>query len=701
MVLKRSQSRSVSSHEHHRFASRFFLRCKYCFQNNFSHASLVASIPAIIAGILSTQSASKPENFPPWFFSMDSQCYSMLGWVLGFILVFRTGQAYNRFWSGADLLHQLGTVWYKSCAQIVCFAETSGYDPVTKYSFQLSMTRLYSLLHCFALQQISDVDDDFLEVIDPQGIGMSRLEYVHSKPEKHRAEVIAQWIQGSFLEAAKVGIINTPAPIASQAFQQLHSGFLILSQMQNISETQFPVPYGRMIYLLLFAHACFTPFFMVNFTNHWMWASTFAFISVFSLWIIAFIAIEIEMPFGSDGENIDFPSAQLEFNEHLRNLAEPEMRVAPEVDLYLHTGLEFSELSGNAAENVPASSRPSTTAHGHAKTGARMSLFQSDAFREQSSESSYADASMNSGQSVFGTKSNCRFVRPSQIFAPIFAPGPAEDNIVSSQASSANFSAGIGPSSVSSRQHMKLQPIPSLGRLSEASAHSQPQPLGRVSEYEHDRDSYWQASESQNFSDHQARPSQPPPSVSFKKVPTVVCSPTLPTQTMGDLFPKSKAELCEVEKKVSKFQSQRLGMKSIATSLGLGKAKKKGAKSLPARNSEKWLAEPEGPPQTSWSGVHQKVVPLGGPRLTPPLDVSNEQDAEQGDTQGGSGVLPVVREDESVGPSTSHATPSNQATLAEGDTELGGSERDKSNGMATSATAGSPVVAAESATMLD
>lgn len=65
-----------------------------------------------------------------------------------------------------------------------------------------------------------------------------------------------------------------------------------------------------MVQVLLIAHLFITPFFAVGFTNARFWAGVYAFTSVFSLWCIQYIAIELEQPFGDGVNNLDLAYAQ-------------------------------------------------------------------------------------------------------------------------------------------------------------------------------------------------------------------------------------------------------------------------------------------------------------------------------------------------------------------------------------------------------
>lgn len=314
-------------------------------------AALVAVVPALVTIVM------KQEGLQDWLpsslFPEDDNVYTSLSWVLGFILVFRTGQAYNRFWDGATLLHRMGSEWYDACAQITAFAEASDKDRESVETFHINIVRLFSLLHCSALQQITAVSDDEIDVIDPAGIGHERIRYLRkSKDSRQRTEVVLQWIQKEILGAMKSGVIQTPPPIVSRSFQELNSGMIALAGMQTIADIPIPVPYHRMLRVLLQTHFVLTPFFVVALTKHYIWSGIFAFTAVFSMWVIHFIAAEIEHPFGDKLNNLDFPASQSEMNASLLSLLEPLMQGRDTtVERTTHTNGEQSQTHDKGEES--------------------------------------------------------------------------------------------------------------------------------------------------------------------------------------------------------------------------------------------------------------------------------------------------------------------------------------------------------------
>merc|ERR1719399_748382 len=122
--------------------------------------------------------------------------YASFSWFIGFVLVFRTGQAYNRYWEGANSLKSLSTEWYDVCSQITCFAETSGKSREEIDAFQATCVRLVSLLHCCALQTVTVMDDDAFEVIDLDGLDEDLIRGLDELQDtRMKTEVVFQWVQ--------------------------------------------------------------------------------------------------------------------------------------------------------------------------------------------------------------------------------------------------------------------------------------------------------------------------------------------------------------------------------------------------------------------------------------------------------------------------------------------------------------------------
>lgn len=297
-------------------------------------AALMAIGPAIAAAILTIVKNTYGEELPIWFFATGEEysIYQGFSWVLGFILVFRTSQAYTRYWEGAQLLHAVTAEWYDACAQCTAFASTSEKPREEVEAFSGTLIRLFSLLHCSALQQISVMEDDKFLVIDAKHLsseirsGLCRFEHCRTQEDRRqRTEVIFLWITRFILKNMKTGMVNSPPPIVTRAFQELNSGMTALNRMVTITDTPLPLPYVQVIALLLICSMVLTPFVVAAKASHWVWASIFTFVAICMQWGINLIAAEIEQPFGDDDNDFDLSEAQTDFNDSLLLLVDSQV----------------------------------------------------------------------------------------------------------------------------------------------------------------------------------------------------------------------------------------------------------------------------------------------------------------------------------------------------------------------------------------
>ena len=66
--------------------------------------------------------------------------------TLRILVVFRTGQAYNRFWDGSTLTHQMRGDWFDAASSIISFTRTSKADSTKLWEFRQIVVRLFSAL---------------------------------------------------------------------------------------------------------------------------------------------------------------------------------------------------------------------------------------------------------------------------------------------------------------------------------------------------------------------------------------------------------------------------------------------------------------------------------------------------------------------------------------------------------------------------
>merc|ERR1712216_321664 len=111
-----------------------------------------------------------------------------MGWttfssLVGFLIIFRTSQAYARFWEGCTCAQLMRAEWFDSCSVLVAFCKTSNADEKQLTNFRNLVVRLFSMLHAAALAavedsrgtEIKDVEAFTFELIDAAGIDFESL----------------------------------------------------------------------------------------------------------------------------------------------------------------------------------------------------------------------------------------------------------------------------------------------------------------------------------------------------------------------------------------------------------------------------------------------------------------------------------------------------------------------------------------------
>merc|ERR1712232_1418695 len=191
--------------------------------------------------------------------------------VLGFLVVFRSQQAYSRFWEGATIVQQVRGEWFNAVSSCVAFCSKQKELQPRVEEFQHLLIRLASLLYCTALQQIAVLEDEAFEVIDVEGISEHSLHYLAEAPEK--CLVILQWVQQLIVSAAEKGTVSVPPPVLSRVYQELSHGIVSITNAQKITDIVFPFPYAQFVSVMVFASSIMTPLIMATMMAKWYWCA--------------------------------------------------------------------------------------------------------------------------------------------------------------------------------------------------------------------------------------------------------------------------------------------------------------------------------------------------------------------------------------------------------------------------------------------
>ncbi|CAK9011148.1 unnamed protein product [Durusdinium trenchii] len=228
--------------------------------------------------------------------------WSSFSFVLGFLIVFRSNQAYSRFWESVTLFQQTSGEWTSALSNLLSFCSADEEMKHEVEKFQQFLIKLLSLLHCSALQTMCDLDDDSLEILSVSGISEKSLLHLKNSPD--RAETVLLWIERLIIEANNRNLFEVPPPILSRAFQELSRGMVGVTNVRKIRMVPFPFPYSQYLSLMLIAHWIMTPVVACHLVVRPWWAGIIVFVVSTSFWTLFYIAQEIDQPFGEDANDL-------------------------------------------------------------------------------------------------------------------------------------------------------------------------------------------------------------------------------------------------------------------------------------------------------------------------------------------------------------------------------------------------------------
>jgi len=175
----------------------------------------------------------------------NNAAYTSFTFLCGFLIVFRTSQAYGRFWEGCTSIKSMEAEWLSGCSAAVSFCRLSTAEEVLILRFQHQLIRLMSMLHAAALAQLEGTEEGelprafMLELIDARGIDKESLETLRN--EECKVELIIQWLQALMVDNIKNGVLNIPPPILSRVFHNLSNG---LHHFYDAYKIAYSVPFS-------------------------------------------------------------------------------------------------------------------------------------------------------------------------------------------------------------------------------------------------------------------------------------------------------------------------------------------------------------------------------------------------------------------------------------------------------------------------
>lgn len=257
------------------------------------------------------------------------QIWSAYTFVIGFLIVFRNSQAYNRFWEGATKTKEIEALWFNSASSLFAFCSRKEPKKADVNRFQNLLVRLLSLLFCASLGKVADFPAEEFHVLDLEGFGSCHMAHLDGNIEQ-KGEIISHWIQRLIMDASADGTLEVAPPILARVFADLGTGWVSLCRISCIKEIQFPFPYAQMITTMLVVQWFVTPMIACAEVSSPIWAGIVSFFVVWSFWSLLGIAGELDEPFGQDDNDLPVAEMMRNFNRRLLILLHHETQRALE-----------------------------------------------------------------------------------------------------------------------------------------------------------------------------------------------------------------------------------------------------------------------------------------------------------------------------------------------------------------------------------
>lgn len=295
-----------------------------------------------------------------WNIITEGSIYGSFTFVLGFTLVFRTSQAYERYVLAAKSMIALRAEWFDACASLIAFSKCSRMPDNEKVMFEHLLVRLFSMLHAVALEELASMENENFPVLDLEGLNqitMQPLTELESQRrgshESRKTELIYQWIKLYTVQCMKSGILPIPPPILSRVFQELGDGLVMYNDIIQVSAWPFPFPYAQLSAVMIILHLIITPLVMCQWTSHWSATFLLTLVSCVSLASMDLIAVEIENPLGDDPNDLPVHAMHARLNQELLMLLNPATWRVPRLTTDANFDIGKSA-SSKAGEPAPA-----------------------------------------------------------------------------------------------------------------------------------------------------------------------------------------------------------------------------------------------------------------------------------------------------------------------------------------------------------
>jgi ion channel-forming bestrophin family protein len=223
-------------------------------------------------------------------FKPPSYVYSMLGIVLGILLVFRTNTAYDRWWEGRKLLSKLGYTWKNVAIKLNAFLPESDAKHRNYFATMISN-------HSFSLKESLRGGVIVEELIESEPGMLSHLDKLYHIPNFFLTKI-----------CEKINYLYKQGVLTDMQFlevvKHIDDTSEVVSSCERIRTSPIPFSYSIHLKKFLFAFILILPFGFIHDLGYW--CILIVMLIFYAMVGLDVIAEEIEDPFGQDENDLPF-----------------------------------------------------------------------------------------------------------------------------------------------------------------------------------------------------------------------------------------------------------------------------------------------------------------------------------------------------------------------------------------------------------
>jgi ion channel-forming bestrophin family protein len=237
-------------------------------------------------------------------FKPPTYIYSMLGIVLGILLVFRTNTAYDRWWEGRKLLSKLGYTWKNVAIKLNAFLPQS--DHLHRNYFASMIAN-----HCFSLKESLRGGVLMEELTESEPGILDNLDKLYHIPNFFLSKI-----------CEKINHLYKNGTITDMQFLELSKHIddtsEVVSSCERIRTSPIPFSYAIHLKKFLFAFVIILPFGFIHDLGYW--CVLIVMLIFYAMVGLDVIGEEIEDPFGQDENDLPFDAISKSINKNVNEI---------------------------------------------------------------------------------------------------------------------------------------------------------------------------------------------------------------------------------------------------------------------------------------------------------------------------------------------------------------------------------------------